>query len=77
MMATMRHVTTMLSPLLFGLLLAGGLHLVQGDAGHPRVINLHPGGATTAAARSGGGHGCCVGESSGSHQTRCGDRELP
>lgn len=43
-MATRRHVTTMLSLLLFGLLLAGGLYLVQGDAGHPRVINLHPDG---------------------------------
>ena len=43
-MATRRHTMTMFSLLLFGLLLAGGLHLVQGDAGHPRVINLHPDG---------------------------------
>ncbi|HEY5870672.1 MAG TPA: hypothetical protein VI542_34750 [Candidatus Tectomicrobia bacterium] len=43
-MANRRHVTTMLSLLLFGLLLAGGRHLVHGEAGHPQVIDLYPDG---------------------------------
>lgn len=43
-MATRRHATTVLSLVLCGLLLAGGLQQVQGDAGHPKVINLHPDG---------------------------------
>jgi hypothetical protein len=43
-MPTIRHVTTILSLVLLGRLLAGGLQPVQGDADHPEVINLHPDG---------------------------------
>lgn len=43
-MELMRRCTTILSMLLLGLLLLEAPGLVQGDASHPTVINLHPEG---------------------------------
>jgi plastocyanin len=40
-MVTIRRVTTICLLLLLGLLLAVSRHLVQGEVGHPEVINLH------------------------------------